>query len=1005
MGDASASIVFTTEGTGKVTDAAQVTAIRQALQRVSALAHVAAVVDPFKAKVISRDQRTALANVVYDIPSDKVTGAEQNAIEAAGRSAASAGIQVEFGGSAVSQVNVSHTSEIVAVGIAAFVLLITFGSLVAAGLPLVTAGVGIASSLFGIQIATRFFDLQSQTLTLALMLGLAVGIDYCLFVVSRYRHELITGRSGEDAAGRSVGTAGGAVLFAGLTVIIALSALAVVGIPFLTGMGLGAAGAVLAAVLVALTLLPAVLGFVGGRVLGRRGRAARDAEGDAIQSSLGERWGRLVTRFRIPVIAAIVIVLLVCALPALDLRLGMPNDASAPSGSTQLLAYEQTAKAFGPGFNGPLVVAVDLRGANDLKAAAAAIQKDVSALPGIAYVAPPTFNQSGNTAIVSVIPMSGPSDQATSDLVRAIRAHASPRESRTGAKAFVTGETAVSIDTAQKLQGALIPYLAVIVLLAFILLTIVFRSLLVPLKAVVGFLLSILATFGALVAVFQWGWLRGLIGLSNPGPILAFAPIFLIGILFGLAMDYEVFLVTRIREEHMRGDTANDAIAIGFRHGARVVTAAAVIMLSVFGGFTLQADPVIKTIAFSFAFGVFVDAFLVRMTFGPAVMSLLGERAWWLPSWLDRILPNVDIEGLGLPEHQSRQSSSATGHWRESIREVALAVRAARAYLGGPRAEARCPSAGPGLEAAFHLAREVPLQQLVHESGPQEVAVELDRVLVVYLGVPVPVSVRRAALLLMSAGAGSEPAVVLTGRLGVQSGRGRGQPRRGRCPKRRAVVMTVIKEPVTVEVAAQPPLVRRFEPLERLVHWWAAFFLMTALSGLTVGDDRAGAAPMRAWHLISAGALVAGLAVLPVLPGLRALLRTAASLAGPGPRRKFNVGQTAAAYEIGALLVGIYATGLAALATHADGGGPQGGVVALALIVLAGHVFLAVIYPSTRPALRGMLTGWVAASRRGVSIRRGLRRSRANLAGALDAVWEGIGHRTSEWSAAGRRGG
>jgi putative drug exporter of the RND superfamily len=661
VGDASASIVFTAEGTGKVTDAARITAIQQALQKVSALAHVVTVVDPFKAKIISRDQRTAIANVVYDIPKDKVTKAEQNALEVAGRSAASAGLQVEFEGSAVAPAKAALISEIVALGIAAFVLLITFGSLVAAGLPLVTAAVGVASSLFCIQIATRYFDLQSATLDLALMLGLAVGIDYCLFIVSRYRHELITGRSGEDAAGRAVGTAGAAVLFAGLTVIIALSALAVIGIPFLTAIGLGAAGAVLAAVLVALTLLPAVLGFVGGRVLGRPGRAARDAERDAGQSSLGERWGRLVTRFRVPVIAAIVIALLVCAIPALHLRLGMPNDGSAPSGSTQLLAYQQTVKAFGPGFNGPLVVAVDLSGANDPKAAAAAIQKDVSALPGIANVAPPTLNQAGNTAIVSVIPMSGPSDQATSDLVKAIRAHASSWKSSTGAKAFVTGETAVGIDTAQKLQGALIPYLAVIVGLAFVLLTIVFRSLLVPLKAVVGFLLSILATLGALVAVFQWGWLRALIGLSNPGPILAFAPIFVIGIVFGLAMDYEVFLVTRIREEHMRGDTANDAIAIGFRHGARVVVAAAVIMISVFGGFTLQADSVIKTMGFAFALGVLIDAFLIRMTFGPAVMSLLGERAWRLPAWLDRILPNVDIEGLGLPEPQDERAPAAPG--------------------------------------------------------------------------------------------------------------------------------------------------------------------------------------------------------------------------------------------------------------------------------------------------------------------------------------------------------
>jgi RND superfamily putative drug exporter len=671
VGNASARIVFTARGSGKVTDPARMAAIQQALHKVSASPHVAAVVDPLTAKTISRDQRTAIANVVYDIPSNEVTDAQRSALETAGRSAESAGMQVEFGGSALSEWKLSDTSEIVAVGIAAVVLLVTFGSLVAAGLPLVTAGVGVASSLLGIQIATRFFELQWVTLVLALMLGLAVGIDYCLFIVSRYRHELIIGRSGGDAAGRALATAGSAVLFAGLTVIIALSALAVVGIPFMTAMGLAAAGAVLTTVLVALTLLPAVLGFVGERVLGRRGRAARDTEGDAGTPPLGERWGRFVIRFRVPVLVVVALTLLACALPARDLRLGMPNDGNAPSGSTQHLAYEQIAKAFGPGFNGPLVVAVDLRGASDPKAAAAAIQKDVSALPDVAYVAPPTLNRAGDTAIVNVIPRSGPSDQATSDLVKAIRGRASAWERGTGAKAFVTGETATAIDTSVKLQEALIPYLAIIVGLAYILLTIVFRSLLVPLKAVVGFLLSVVATFGAVVAVFQWGWLRTLLGVSNPGPIIAFAPIFLIGILFGLAMDYEVFLGTRIREEHMRGDSANDAIAIGFRHGARVVVAAAIIMISVFGGFTLQSEPIIKTIGFAFAFGVFVDAFLVRMTFGPAVMSLLGERAWRLPSWLDRILPNVDVEGLSLPESHDEQTRGRTQTARGQVQPEA----------------------------------------------------------------------------------------------------------------------------------------------------------------------------------------------------------------------------------------------------------------------------------------------------------------------------------------------
>jgi RND superfamily putative drug exporter len=650
VGDASARIVFTTHGSGNVTDPKTMAAIEQALHKVASQPHVVAVVDPLTAKAISPDQHTAIANVLYDIQARQVTDAQRQALETAGRGAESAGVQVEFGGTAMSHFRLSHTSEVFAIGIAALVLFITFGSLVAVGMPLVTAGAAIASSLLGIQIATRFADLQSQSITLALMLGLAVGVDYALFIVSRYRHELIVGRSGEESARRAVATAGSAVVFAGLTVIIALSALAVVGIPFLTWMGLGAAGAVFAAVLAALTLLPAVLGFVGEHMLGRRGRAARDTEADTGTPPLGERWARWVVRFRVPVLVTVVLALLMCAVPFLDLRLGMPNDSSAPSGSTQHLAYEQIARAFGPGFNGSLVAAVDLRGASDPKAAAVAIQKDVSALPDVAYVAPPTFDQSGDTAIVNVIPRSGPSDQATADLVKAIRSHAYSWDQTTGSRAYVTGETAVAIDVSAKLHAALVPYLAVIVGLAFVLLTIMFRSLLVPFKAVVGFLLSVLATFGAVVAVFQWGWLRSVLGVSSTGPIIAFAPIFLVGILFGLAMDYEVFLGTRIREEHVRGDAPNDAIALGFRHGARVVVAAAVIMISVFGGFTLQADPIIKTIGFAFAFGVLVDAFLVRMTFGPAVLSLLGERAWRLPSWLDRILPNPDVEGLSLSE-------------------------------------------------------------------------------------------------------------------------------------------------------------------------------------------------------------------------------------------------------------------------------------------------------------------------------------------------------------------
>ena len=487
VGNASARLVFTTTGGAKVTSAADAAAIEQALHKVAQLPHVVAVLDPYTAKSISLDQHTAVANVLYNVQSRQVTDAQRSALQAAGRSAEAAGVQVQFGGTALSNFKTSQTSEVFALGVAAVVLFITFGALVAVGMPLVTAGAGIASSLLVIQIATRFVDLQSVTVTLALMLGMAVGVDYSLFIVSRYRHELIVGRSGEEAAGRAAATAGSAVVFAGLTVIIALLALAVVGIPFLTWMGLGAATAVLAAVLAALTLLPAVLGFVGERVLGRRGRAARDAEADTGRMPLGERWARWLVRFRIPVLIVVVVALLVCALPVRDLRLGMPNDSSAPTASTQHRAYDQIAKAFGPGVNGPLAVAVDLRGASDPKAAAAAIQKDVSGLRDVLYVAPPTLDQAGDTAIINVIPLSGPSDQATADLVRAVRSHASSWDRTTGAKAYVTGETAMGIDVASKLHAALVPYLAVIVGLAFVLLTIMFRSLLVPLKAVVGF--------------------------------------------------------------------------------------------------------------------------------------------------------------------------------------------------------------------------------------------------------------------------------------------------------------------------------------------------------------------------------------------------------------------------------------------------------------------------------------------------------------------------------------
>jgi len=452
------------------------------------------------------------------------------------------------------------------------------------------------------------------------------------------------GRTGAEAAGRAVGTAGSAVTFAGLTVLVALTALAVVNIPVLTEMGLAAAGAVAVAVLIALTLLPALVGFAGRRITGRTGHA-RDLEADGARPTLSLRWARAITRRPILTVATAVAVLGIIAVPALDLRLGLPGDNMASPDTTQRKAYDLMTTGFGAGYNGPLLVVVDAVGSPDPKAAATTAADTIKALPGVVSVSPPTFNEAGNTAMVSVIPASAPDSTETTDLVHAIRDADADLRADTGADLSVTGTTAVTIDIAAKMGDALVPYLAVIVVLAFLLLTLLFRSVLVPLKAIAGFLLSVVATFGAVVAVFQWGWLADVFGVEQTGPIVSLLPVILIGIVFGLAMDYEVFLVSRMREEHVHGASPIQAVTAGYAHGARVVTAAAIIMISVFAGFVLAPDPLIKSIGFALAAAILLDAFLVRMTIVPAAMALLGRRAWALPRWLDRLLPNIDVEG------------------------------------------------------------------------------------------------------------------------------------------------------------------------------------------------------------------------------------------------------------------------------------------------------------------------------------------------------------------------
>ncbi|WP_069744472.1 MMPL family transporter [Streptomyces sp. EN23] len=663
---ATARVVFKAAEGEKVTDAEnkrEITGIVKELR--SGSKQIAKVDDPFQVQAVSQDGSTAYISVSYQVNSMELTDATRDSLEDAGKDAQKSGMKVEIGGDALQVMPHTGTAEIIGVVIAAIVLVITFGSLVAAGLPLLTALIGVGIGVSTITALANVLDLGSTTSTLAMMIGLAVGIDYALFIVSRYRAELADGRDREEAAGRAVGTAGSAVVFAGLTVVIALVGLAVVNIPMLTKMGFAAAGTVAIAVVIALTLVPALLGFAGKRVMGRKARkdAERGNGADLTKSAgakpnMGTRWARFVLRRPVWVLLVGVLGLGVIAVPAASLEMGLPDDGAQPKSTTQRQAYDMLSDGFGPGFNGPLMVVVDTKDSSDGKAAAARVSEEIESI-GVVAVAPAQFNKAGDTATIVVIPKDRPSSHATEEVVHDIRDAGRTIKADTGAEVLVTGATAMNIDFSQKMNDALVPYLALVVGLAFLLLMLVFRSILVPLKAALGFLLSVVAALGAVVAVFQWGWLGSLFGVEQTGPIMSMMPIFMVGVVFGLAMDYEVFLVTRMREAYVHGESPGQAIVTGFKHGARVVTAAAVIMMAVFAGFIGSSEQMIKMIGFSLAIAVLFDAFVVRMAIVPAVLALLGRKAWWLPRWLDRALPNVDVEGEKLQQQLTDTSDSA----------------------------------------------------------------------------------------------------------------------------------------------------------------------------------------------------------------------------------------------------------------------------------------------------------------------------------------------------------
>ncbi|QEO15663.1 MMPL family transporter [Agromyces intestinalis] len=653
-----------------------ITAMETELEAVDGVASVLGPFDEYAGDQVSDDGRTAYIQVQFDGSVAEVTDASIEAVTDTGAIADDAGLVVAFGGEVFQETSFGLTiTEVLGVVFAGVVLVITFGSLLAAGMPLLTAIVGVGLAFGGISLVAAFAPVSSTAPMLAVMIGLAVGIDYALFILSRHRTQLARGQDPEDSAAEAVATAGGAVVFAGLTVIIALLGLLVVGIPFLSVMGIGAAFAVLVAVAAAVTLLPALLGIAGRRLVPKPGgrahrRAVAHDEGGT--RTMGRRWVDLVLKAPAVFLVLVVGVLGTAAIPAASLDLNLPSDATAEPGSAQREAYDLIADGFGPGSNGPLIVTVDITQTTDIFGDLDAIGDRIAALDGVAYVGQGLPNETVDTAIIQVIPESAPNDPETKRVVEEIRELEPSIQADLGTPIAVTGYTAVSIDISNRLNDALIPFALIVVGLSIVLLLIVFRSVFVPLKAALGFLLSAFGAIGVTVAVFQWGWFADLLHIEA-GPILSFLPILLMAVLFGLAMDYEVFLVSGMREEYVKTREPRTAIVHGFQHAARVVTAAALIMFFVFFAFVPEGSGVIKGIAFALAIGVAFDAFLVRMTLVPAAMALAGRGAWWLPRWLDRALPSVDIEGEGLRDHLA-QAEWAAGS--------AAAIRAERAVFG-----------------------------------------------------------------------------------------------------------------------------------------------------------------------------------------------------------------------------------------------------------------------------------------------------------------------------------
>jgi RND superfamily putative drug exporter len=677
--------------TGSVQEPAVRSRMSAMFAEVAKLPHVTSVISPYAGdgKAISANNRIAFATVVFDQKANLLPKSAPEGVVRTARAAARGGrdpIQVELGGQAIEQTEQEGFGVSTEVGLLAaiVVLLLTFGSVVAMGLPIITALFGLGTGLSAIALLTHIVDTPNFSSELAAMIGLGVGIDYALFILTRFREAYRTpGPTFQDARAavvQAMDTAGRAVMFAGATVVIALLGMMLLGVEFLYGVAISASLGVLLMMLASLTLLPALLTLAGPRVARPSRRARRAGVTPPAAGAVWLRWSAFVQRRPWSIGAASALVMLAIAAPATALRLGSSDAGNDPAGQTTHRAYELLAQGFGQGFNGPLLVVAKIpnpqreaaeQGVLQLgspsggaKAPVERLRAAIASTPGVVSVTPARINAAGDVATLSVYPSSSPEAYATTQLVAQLRDHVIPPiEARTGTSVYVGGVTAGGVDFATVLSRKLPLFVGVVVLLSALLLMVVFRSLVIPLQAAVMNLLSISAALGVIVAIFQWGWLGGLIGVQK-GPIDSFIPVLLFAIVFGLSMDYEVFLVSRMHERWTRTHEHSQSVAEGLSLTGRVVTAAAAIMVCVFLSFTLLEGRVIKEFGFSLASAVFLDALVVRCLLLPAVLHLVGKRTWQLPAWLDRLLPRLNIEGTLLPpdaHDEPRRPGTAPG--------------------------------------------------------------------------------------------------------------------------------------------------------------------------------------------------------------------------------------------------------------------------------------------------------------------------------------------------------